>query len=170
MFKGRIWLESKVSEGSRFFFSLPYSAPVKSTVPFVKARKINQPIPAGTAVSILVVEDDEPSYILIKEYLEGTNIEAHHVTNGVDAINFVKENPGISLILMDMKLPKMDGYEAAGVIREMNPKIPIIAQTSYAMVGDREKAISAGCDYYLTKPLDFNKLMEILKIYILRPD
>jgi CheY-like chemotaxis protein len=104
--------------------------------------------------------------MLIKEFLRPLNIEIHHVTDGIDAINFIKMNPDVSLILMDIKLPFMDGYEATKVIKQINPKIPIIAQTSYAMLGDREKAIIAGCDDYITKPLDLKKLQELVKNYL----
>jgi CheY-like chemotaxis protein len=66
---------------------------------------------------------------------------------------------------MDLKLPTMNGYEATKVIKQINPKIRIIAQTAYAMFGDREKALSVGCDDYITKPLDLKKLEELIKIY-----
>jgi CheY-like chemotaxis protein len=115
---------------------------------------------------ILVVEDDKSSHMLIKEFLRPLNIEIHHVTDGTDAINFIKINPDIRLILMDIKLPFMDGFEATRAIKKINPEIPIIAQTAYAMVGDREKALSAGCDDYITKPLDLLKLQELVKRYL----
>lgn len=115
---------------------------------------------------ILVVEDDKASYMLIKEFLRFLNIETHHVTDGGDAINFIKANPDIRLILMDIKLPFMNGYEATKVIKQINPEIPIIAQTAYAMVGDREKALSAGFDDYITKPLDLSKLQKLIDIYL----
>jgi CheY-like chemotaxis protein len=67
---------------------------------------------------------------------------------------------------MDIKLPLIDGYEATKVIKQINPGIPIIAQTAYAMTGDREKAFSAGCDDYITKPLDLKKLQELVKLYL----
>jgi two-component system cell cycle response regulator DivK len=114
---------------------------------------------------ILVVEDDKISYMLLKEFLRPLNFETHHVTDGTDAINFIKMNPNIRLILMDLKLPTMNGYEATKVIKQINPKIRIIAQTAYAMFGDREKALSVGCDDYITKPLDLKKLEELIKIY-----
>jgi CheY-like chemotaxis protein len=115
---------------------------------------------------ILVVEDDENSYILIKEFLRPLNVEIHHVTDGTDAINFIKMNPETCLILMDIKLPFMDGYEATKAIKQINPGIPIIVQTAYAMIGDREKALNAGCDDYITKPLDLRKLQKLVKPYI----
>jgi CheY-like chemotaxis protein len=115
---------------------------------------------------ILVVEDDKTSYMLIKEFLGPLNVQIHHVTDGTDAINFIKSNPDVRLILMDIKLPFMNGYEATKVIKQMNPGIPIIAQTAYALLGDREKALRAGCDDYITKPLDLVKFQNLIGSYL----
>jgi CheY-like chemotaxis protein len=75
-------------------------------------------------------------------------------------------NPEVCLILMDIKLPIMDGYEATKAIRQINPKIPIIAQTAYAMLGDRENAIAAGCVDYIDKPLESKRLLELVSAYL----
>jgi hypothetical protein len=115
---------------------------------------------------VLVVEDDKTSYMLIREFLKPLGLDLHHVTDGAEAINYIKLNPEIRLILMDLKLPAVDGYEATKIIKQINPKIIIIAQTAYAMPGDREKAISAGCDDYLTKPIDHKKLQELVSKYL----
>jgi CheY-like chemotaxis protein len=104
--------------------------------------------------------------MLIKEFLRPLNIEIHHVTDGLDAINFVKKNPEVRLILMDIKLPFMDGYAAAKAIRQINPNLPIIAQTAYAMLGDREKAIASGCVDYIEKPVDSKRLLELVSPYL----
>jgi CheY-like chemotaxis protein len=121
-----------------------------------------------TTNHILVVEDDSISYILIEEFLKPLNVVIHHVTDGVDAVNFIKKNPDMRLILMDLKLQVMDGYEATKIIKKINPNIPIIAETAYAMLGDKEKALEAGCDDYITKPIDIYKLQELVKPYLLK--
>jgi CheY-like chemotaxis protein len=105
--------------------------------------------------------------MLIKEFLRPLNIKIHHVTDGREAVNFVKMNPEVRLILMDIKLPFMDGYEATKAIKQINSKIPIIAQTAYAMLGDREKAITAGCVDYINKPLESKRLLELVSTYLL---
>lgn len=104
--------------------------------------------------------------MLIKEFLKPMNIEIHHVIDGKDAINFIKKNPDTGLILMDIKLPFMDGYEATKAIKQINPKIPIIAQTAYGLIGDRERAIIAGCDEYISKPIKLDKLLNMVNLYL----
>jgi signal transduction histidine kinase len=167
LLNGRIWLSSVVGKGSDFFFSIPYIPPKNQLSSQEKTKKMNLSQNSEIIRPILVVEDDKTSYMLIKEFLRPLNIEIHHVTDGTDAINFIKINPDIRLILMDIKLPFMDGYEATRAIKMINPKIPIIAQTAYAMNGDREKSLEAGCDDYITKPLDLKKLQELVKPYLL---
>ena len=102
----------------------------------------------------------------LEAMLQILEVNFHHVTNGRDAIQYVKENPNIRLILMDIKLPKLDGYEVTREMKKMNPTIVVIAQTAYAMMGDEEKAINAGCDEYLTKPLDLNILQDLVAKYL----
>jgi signal transduction histidine kinase len=167
LLNGRIWLKSVFGEGSCFYFSIPHNAPPSSSsTSYKKSDKIYQPQTQETAKAILVVEDDMTSFMLIKEFLKPLNLEVHHVTDGTNAINFMKINPDISLILMDIKLPFMDGYEVTKAIKKTNPRVSIIAQTAYSMLGDKEKALSAGCDDYISKPLDSKRLQEIVSIYL----
>jgi CheY-like chemotaxis protein len=115
---------------------------------------------------ILVVEDDKYGFFLIQEILSSLNIEIHHVRDGNEAVDFIKMNPGTQLVLMDMKLPKMNGDEATIAIRKFNTTISIIAQTAYAMLGDKEKAIDAGCNDYITKPLESKKLLDLVTMHL----
>jgi signal transduction histidine kinase len=166
MLNGRIWLKSLWGEGSAFFFSVPFIFPTGISIPLREPHEKSVSPGTESGKAILVVEDDKTSYLLIKEILRPLKFEIHRVSDGNDAIMFVKMNPKICLILMDIKLPSIDGYVTTTAIKKINPKIIIIAQTAYAMLGDREKAIEAGCDDYITKPLDSKRLQELVKMYL----
>src|ERR1035437_4037457 len=116
-------------------------------------------------LKILIVEDDLASETYITIVVKIFSKEILVVRNGVDAVKTCHDNPDLDLILMDIKLPKMDGYEATRQIREFNKDVIIIAQTAYALTGDREKAIEAGCNDYISKPISKDKLMELIQKY-----
>ncbi len=115
---------------------------------------------------VLVVEDDNACQKLIRMILEPLNLELAQVSDGCDAIKYIILNNDISLILMDIKLPNVDGYEATSMIKKIQPEIPIIVQTAYAMAGDREKALEAGCDDYIAKPLKSEKLLQMVRSHL----
>jgi CheY-like chemotaxis protein len=112
---------------------------------------------------ILMVEDDETSSFYIRSLLKNTPARLILAGNGEEAVDFCAKQD-ISIVLMDIKMPGIDGYEATRRIKTIKAEIPVIAITAYAMVGDEQKARAAGCDDYLTKPLMkeqlFNKLEE----------
>jgi len=166
MLKGEIWLNSLEGEGSHFYFAIPYLPPTGNLAEILKSKEIKSSVSNGNAKTVMVVEDDESSFLLLEALLYMLEVNFHHVTNGKEAIQYVLENPDIRLILMDIKLPIMDGYEVTREIKKLNPGIIVIAQTAYAMMGDEEKAYSAGCDEYLTKPLNLNKLQDLIAKYL----
>jgi len=162
MLGGKIWLTSFENRGSHFFFTLPYESEV-----YEKKKPYTTPSvsPASNPLkklNILIAEDDEVSYLHLKILLEDFARSITQVKTGVEAIEFCKKHPEINLILMDLKMPEMNGYEATREIRLFNSTIPIIAQTAYALTGDREKALNAGCTSYITKPIDKTELFAIL--------
>ena len=110
---------------------------------------------------ILVVEDEHINFRYIQEILKRTSAEVVRAENGQEAIDIARSMP-LDLILMDIKLPILDGYEATRKIRESNTTVPIIAQTAYVMSGEEEKTKDAGCDAYLTKPLRLNVVLETI--------
>lgn len=112
---------------------------------------------------ILVAEDDDTSFALLQVFLTRENYRLIRAVNGEQTIELFNENPDISAILMDLKMPVMDGYDATRQIRKTDKNIPIIAQTAYALAGDSQKALEAGCDDYITKPIKKEEMLEKIK-------
>ena len=116
--------------------------------------------------NILIVEDDETSYILLQALLEPYNCRLLYAADGNQAVSLCISHPEIDLVLMDLKLPVLNGYEATRQIRAFNSDIPIIAQTAYALSGDNEKAFAAGCNNYITKPIKKEELVDKISLYL----
>ena len=114
---------------------------------------------------ILVAEDDEVSFLLLENILPPENYTLLWAKNGKEAVDLFKKTKGIDFILMDIKMPVMDGLEATRQIRKLDGKIPIIAQTAYAMDSDREKAIEAGCTDFITKPIEYDFFEKMINKY-----
>ncbi|MFP4557435.1 MAG: PAS domain S-box protein [Bacteroidales bacterium] len=161
---GTIGVESELGKGARFFFSIPYK-PIAA--PNLRSREDKITNYDFSNATILVVEDEQANFIFINDLLEETKAKIIHARNGVEAVEQVGLNPNITLILMDIKMPIMDGIEATGIIRSMNIDIPIIALTAYAMAGDKKKCIDAGCNAYVSKPVVNNYLLSTLAEFIL---
>lgn len=115
---------------------------------------------------ILIVEDDEPSYSFIQIVLENSGFECNWVKNGDDAITVCEKNDNIQLVLMDINLPTISGYTATKEIKKLRPDLPVIAQTAYALAGDRMEALAAGCDDYISKPIQQKMLMDIIRKFL----
>ena len=116
--------------------------------------------------TILIAEDEQHNMELATMILSMLNVRIIHAQNGQEAVDLFANNPDTSIILMDLKMPKMNGLEATRIIREGGASIPIIALTAQAMEGDREKALEAGCNDYITKPVSFKQLLEKVKEYL----
>jgi CheY-like chemotaxis protein len=116
--------------------------------------------------TILIVEDDPFNSLFIKTILENPNIDFLTAVNGMEAVQMVQEHPEINLVLMDIKMPLLNGIDATRKIREFNTRIPIIAQTAYALSGDDEKALEAGCNNYIPKPIDKDVLIKLINKYL----
>ena len=131
-----------------------------------KKSKINEKVSKIIkAVDELIAEDDETSEIYLDALVEDISNKILHARNGNETIELCRENKDIDLILMDIKMPEMGGYEATLKIREFNKDVIIIAQTAYSLTGDREKAIEVGCNDYIAKPINKKELMEKIDKY-----
>ncbi len=152
-----ISLESEKGKGTIFYISIPYN---KQEPLLDKKAKIEEPPlykkSKDIPVNILVAEDDFINYMYIETLLLqilGSNIVIHHAVNGKEAIEICESNSDLDLILMDIKMPVLNGYEAISSIKQFSPKIPIIAQTAYSSDDDKKKAEDAGCDSFIAKPI-----------------
>ena len=111
-------------------------------------------------ITVLIAEDEYSNFLLMKTILNLHNFEVIHARNGRLAVDHCLSNPTISLVLMDIKMPEMNGLEATKLIKEERPELPVMAVTSHALMADSKKAYDAGCDDYLSKPF---KAAELLK-------
>ncbi len=153
MLDGKIWVESEEDKGSVFSVSLPWKAAVTGKNPAAQKADEKPDQAKPVKLRIIVVEDDETSLQHLNIILEPISSEIINAASGPKALEAIKQNPDTDLILMDIKLPGMDGYTATKKIREFNKEVIIIAQTAYALLGDREKALEAGCNDYISKPI-----------------
>ncbi|WP_445725559.1 response regulator [Flavobacterium sp.] len=119
--------------------------------------------------TILIVEDEEVNYLFIEILLTDVlNLDCTilHAKNGKEAVEFCKDNPAIEFVLMDIKMPIMNGYDATKLIKEFNPNLTIVAQTAYTTAEDRAKAFEVGCNDFIPKPVDKTVLRPILTKYL----
>ena len=162
MLGGEIDLESEEGKGTRFSFTLEYEGKTAEKGSGQYTTPGKQQADQLKDMTLLIVEDDSTADLFITEILNGRCRKIVHAKNGKEAVELLREREDIDLVLMDIKMPEMDGYTATKKIREFNNDVVIIAQTAYALSGDREKAISAGCDDYLTKPIDEEEFFSVL--------
>lgn len=162
LMKGNIWLESKKGEGSTFFVNLPIQ------IKRYKQALVNSQYDSYPSVfnwddkAILIAEDELSNFELVKAFLKNTGCEIIHAKNGKESIDLLQKNH-VDLILMDIQMPVMNGYDAIRLIRKQWPAIPIIAQTAYAMAGEKEEILKSGSNAYLSKPIDKIVLLETIR-------
>ncbi|MCF8231188.1 MAG: PAS domain S-box protein [Bacteroidales bacterium] len=162
MLGGAISMESQEDQGSRFSFTLPYKTPDERDKGSLQEEHILNPQKGnGRKMEILIVDDDDASALYLAELFKNESHKLLYANTGLEALKTVQNNPDLDLVFMDIKIPEMNGYEVTRKIREFNEEVVIIAQTAYAMKGDREKSIQAGCDDYLPKPI---KRIEVQRV------
>jgi PAS domain S-box-containing protein len=162
---GTLTLNSEPGRGSTFTFTIPYVRAAE-TGTGLKSKTVSHEKHNWKKYLVLVVEDELYNFSYIEEVLASTNIQIIHAWNGQQAVDMVKDNPDISLVLMDIRMPVMDGYAATRKIKELRPKLPVIAQTAYAFSEDKENALQLGFDDYLTKPSSRDFVVEVISSYL----
>jgi len=158
---GNVWLESEVNKGTNFYFSIQYK----------RLEELDKPKFVGTAESfnlnhgdihILVAEDEDSSYEYLERLLLRDNVKVSRAANGEQAVKMTLSDLSINLVLMDIRMPKLDGWEATKRIRVHRPNLPVIIQTGYAMFHDKEKSMEVGCNGYLSKPIKATDLLKMI--------
>jgi len=159
---GVIRVESEKGGGSVFTFDLPYE---KSDTGITKIMEIENDVPLIVNPVILIAEDDESSLSYLEAILKKIEVTIIPALDGKEAVDKCREHPEISMVLMDMKMPVMDGMKATHEIKSFRENLPIIAITAFAMTGDEKRTLAAGCDDYIAKPVSKEVLLAKLKRY-----
>ncbi|MBC8005555.1 MAG: response regulator [Verrucomicrobia bacterium] len=161
---GEIWMDSKPGIGSNFYVSIPYEkCKIKPCI------EMDNPIQKQiniSGVKILIAEDMETNFRLIKNMLKNYQVQLFWVKNGMEAVDFILDNNVADLILMDVGMPVMNGYEATKQIKLIRSEIPIIMQTAHAMTGEKEKCLDFGADDYISKPIKSMELVQKIDFLI----
>ena len=163
LLKGEMWLESEFGSGSTFCFSIPFnSINIKNNI-----NKDNEIIIPNNLHPVLIVEDEEHNFLYLSELLyNNQGVDVIHARNGKEAIQMCSKNPNFRFVIMDIKIPIIDGYEATRIIKSQFPELPIIACTAFASNDDKNKALDSGFDDYFVKPINNTNIKTLMDKYL----
>jgi CheY-like chemotaxis protein len=155
---GKIWLNSEPGKGSIFLFIIPYKKVIKNEI----SENLHENIinfDYNKSKTILIAEDEDLNFQLLLVLLSRMGLIIIRAANGAEAVEICRSDKAIDLVLMDIKMPVMNGYEATKIIKELRPHLPVIAQTAYSSDEDRAKAFACGCSDFISKPFKRHQLL-----------
>lgn len=159
---GRIWLDTEQDRGSTFYFTLP----VVEKLPVISEKSSFASSKNWSNKIILIADDVKDNYLFLKGVLMDTKALILWAKNGLEALTMCKNNNDINIVLMDIRMPLMNGYDATKSIKTIRPKLPIIAQTAFSSLEDREMCLAVGCDDYIVKPIHNDKIISMIAKYM----
>jgi len=163
---GTIDIDSSLGEGSTFTLSIPFIQGDSSETVQIESKFQNALTMDLRGKTILVAEDEAANSLVIKSMLKSTGLKIILAVNGLEAVELCKNEPAISLVLMDIKMPEMDGLTATRIIKSLRRDLPVIATTAYAFSNNRDMCLEAGCSDYLAKPFNKEELLNLTNKYL----